>query len=236
MDRAFPTLHDPEISSYTSTGIVSTVHPIERLRYVARAGSAPDSFLVAESVPALAAFSHDPNAMLVALKGLITRQPESPGLLGLAAHMVHSLDPVSAGWAFADDLHADRTADIAETLAIAESGGTDVIDSVASGVDADSGALTMLCPPGTTAWIGKARSEGRSVAVVTPKGSRLPPLLWARFVSKHDRIQTGVGESVAGELELIDAALFDDAVGNSGVTPLAEWEADSPDVAEVARF
>ena len=221
---------------HAKTGIVGGVHPIERLRYVARAGSAPDSFLVAESVPALAVFSDDPNAMLIALKGLITRQPESPGLLGLAAHMVHSLDPVSAGWAFADALRTDRTADIAETIAIAESGGTDLIDSVASGVDPESGCLTMLCPAGTDAWIQRARSDGRSVAVVTPKGSRLPTLLWSRFITKHERVQTDPKQTIAGELELIDAGRFDDTVCDEGLMPLAEWEADCPDVAEVARF
>lgn len=201
------------------------MHPIERLRYVARAGSAPDRFLVAESVPALAAFAHEPNALLVALKGLITRQPESPGLLGLAAHMIHALDPIEAAWSYADALTEDRTADIAETVAIAEAGGTDVIDSIASGRDREGGELMMLCPLGTTAWIEHARSAGRSVAVVIPKGSRLPTMLWTRF-------HTGQPQ----DFEVVPAALFDDAVGETGVTPLAAWQPDCPDVAEVARF
>lgn len=201
------------------------MHPIERLRYVARAGSAPDSFLVAESVPALAAFAREPNALLVALKGLITRQPDSPGLLGLAAHMVHSLDPIAAGWSYADELTEDRTADIAETVAITEAGGTDVIDSIASGRDSETGELMMMCPVGTKAWIQHARSAGRSVAVVTPKGSRLPTMLWTRFSTGHSH-----------DVELVAADSFDDAVSDSGITPLAAWQPDCPDVAEVARF
>lgn len=199
------------------------MHPIERLRYVARAGSAPDSFLVAESMPALAAFAHDPNALLIALKGLISRQPESPGLLGLAAHMLHSLDPISAGWTYADDLTEDQTVDIAEMVAISESGGTDVIDTVASGIDADSGELMMLCPTGTEAWINSARAAGRSVVAVTPKGSRLPKMLWTRFRANHQH-------------ELLVANVFDDVIGPLGVTPLGDWQPDCPDVAEVARF
>ena len=216
------------------------MHPIERLRYVARAGSAPDSFLVAEAVPALNAFAHDPNAMLVALKGLISRQPESPGLLCLAAHMIHALEPVAAGWAFADSLEEDQTLDIAETIAITEAGGTDVIDSIASGIDPqfDLDAetdISVLCPAGTTAWIAHAREAGRSVAVVTPLGSRLPALLWERFRNHQERLGDGTSGH-SGEHELISLDVFDDVIGPTGLTPLDAWQSDSPDVAEVARF
>lgn len=182
---------------------------------------------MAESVPAFAAFARDPNAMLVALKGLVSRQPESSGLLCLAAHMVHSLDPVTSGWEFADALTADQTMQIAETVAITEAGGTDVIDSIASGIDTETSDVELLCPVGTKAWIEQARSAGRSLATVTPLGSRLPAMLWTRFQREHPR---------AGDLEVLPLSLFDDVVGPSGLTPLSEWEPDAPDVAEVARF
>lgn len=227
------------------------MHPIERLRYVARAGTAPDTFLVAESVPAFAAFARNPNAMLVSLKGLISRQPESPGLLCLAARMVHSLDAVAAGWEFADAMELDRTNDIAETIAITEAGGTDVIDSVATGLDGETGELVALCPAGTMAWIEAAREGGRSVAIVTPMGTRLPSMLWERFKRVHPRVAAlegsssaleepsstlEVSSSVLGEFELIPASSFDDVIGPDGLTPLDGWRPDCPDVAEVARF
>ncbi len=163
--------------------------------------------------------------MLIALKGLITRQPDSPGLLCLAAHMVHSLNPIDAGWEFASELSEDASGDIAETVAIAEAGGTDVIDSIASGIDAETGELVVMCPPGTTAWIEHARSSGRSVIVVMAKGSRLPTLLWGRFSSRY-----------SDNHEVVDGSSFDDAICASGITPLAAWRPDCPDVAEVARF
>lgn len=212
------------------------MHPIERLRYVARAGSAPDKMLVAESVPALAAFAHNPNALLVALKGLISRQRTSPGLLALGAHMMHSLEPIPAGWAFADELAADRTTEIAETVAIAEAGGTDVIDTVASGRNADSGEIEFLCPAGTEAWIDHAKGAGRSVVAVTPMGTRLPAMLWGRFIDEHDRVGGDDAGSLPGEFERLPATRFDDVIGPNGVTPLEDWEPDCPDVAEVARF
>lgn len=200
------------------------VHPIERLRYVARAGSAPDRILVAESVPALGAFASRPGAMLVALRQLIVRQPDSPGLLGLAAHMVQSLDPVEAGWEFADSLERDRTSEHAEEIAIAEAGGTDVIDSIASGPG------MVVCPAGTKAWIDHARSSGRSVAVVTPKGTRLPRLLWNSYLERNGLSSEGSGA------EVLSMDLFDDHIGPEGSAPLDDWTPDSPDVAEVARL
>ncbi len=173
--------------------------------------------------------------MLVALKGLISRQPESPGLLGLAAHVLQSLEPVAAGWEFADELAADKTMEIAETIAITEAGGTDVIDSIASGFDSESGGVMLLCPAGTTAWIEQARSDGRSIAGVTPLGSRLPAMLWSRYLKNHDRVGDS-REPTLGQHELIPVDQFDDLIGNTGLMPPADWRPDSPDVAEVARF
>ncbi len=197
---------------------------MERLRYVARAGSAPDRILVAESVPALGAFAGQPGPMLVALRQLIVRQPESAGLLALAAHMVHALEPVDAGWRFAESLEQDRTVDLAEELAVAESGGTDVIDSLISGPS------RALVPVGTTAWIATARSAGRSVALVTPRGTRLPPLLWRSYLDRN-----GLADD-SREVEILDLATFDDLIGPDGLLPVDSWRADCPDVAEVARL
>ncbi len=208
------------------------MHPIERLRYVARAGSAPDRILVSESVPALAAFARKPQALLVAVRQLIVRQPDSPGLYALAAHMIHALDAIDAGWDFAALLEQDRTAEIAESIAITEAGGTDVIDSIASGRGA-GGAVDVLCPAGTTAWIAHAREGGRSVAVVTPVGTRLPAMLWAGFLERNGLSSP---EPTTGESERIPLDAFDDLIGPDGIQPLSAWEPDAPDVAEIARF
>ncbi len=203
------------------------MHPIERLRYVARAGSAPDRILVAESIPAFSVFSQKPQMLLVAVRQLISRQPESPGLLALGAHMVQALDPLEAGWAFSDALNEDRTSDIAETIAVAESGGTDVIDSIASG-RTTGGAVEVVCPLGTRAWVEQARDAGRSVAIVTPLGTRLPPMLWSSFVERMNGPEVG-----ASDVLLLDE--FDDLIGPDGLGELTTWSPDCPDVAEIAR-
>lgn len=200
---------------------------MERLRYVARAGQAPDRVLVPESMSALTAFCRDDNAMLVALRQLIARQPESAGILCLGATIVHALDPCDAGWEFCDRVTADRTADIAETVAIAESGGTDVIDSIASGPG------EVLCPGGTTAWIEHARASGRSVVVVTPIGTRLPARMWRGFLARNGMSPENEGDQMA--MELLQISRFDDVVDADGVRPLEAWAADCPDVAELAH-
>ena len=200
------------------------MHPIERLRFVARSGHAPDRFLVAEALPAFSAFSSTPQMLLVAVRQLIGRHADSPGLLSLGAHMIDALDPMSAGWAFSEALSADRTNDIAETVAVAEAGGTDVIDSIASGRSSDG--VEVLCPVGTRAWMESSRKRGASPVIVTPFGTRLPPMLWGAF-------RSAVEEKTATELVMLDE--FDDVIGCNGVAPVSSWAPDCPDAAELAR-
>ena len=153
--------------------------------------------------------------------------------------MVHSLDPIDRGWEFADELAQDRTLEIAETIAITEAGGTDVIDSIASGLGAANENPVVLCPAGTKAWIDHAREQGRSLAAVTPLGSRLPPMLWSRYLDLNVTVgNTGAeafGEAIPGEHELIALDVFDELIGSAGLTPPNDWRPDCPDVAELAR-
>jgi len=200
------------------------MHPIERLRYVARAGSAPDRILVAESVPAFSAFADNPGALLISLRQLIVRQPESPGLVVLGARILSAIDPIDAAWDFVDEIESDQTAYVADELAVDEAGGIEIVETLAS----RSGLL--LCPPGAGSWIAEARGLGRSVAATTPLGSRLPKLLWDGFL---ERATAG---SVGAPLELIETDGVDELVGPDGVYDTASWSADCADVVELARF
>ena len=200
------------------------MHPIERLRYVARAGSAPDRILVAESVPAFSAFADNPGALLISLRQLIVRQPESPGLVVLGARILSAIDPIDAAWAFVDELESDQTGYLTDELAVDEAGGIEIIETLAS----RSGLL--LCPPGAGSWIAEARGLGRSVAATTPLGSRLPKLLWEGFLERS------TAGSVGAPLELIETDSVDELVGPDGVYDTASWSADCSDVVELARF
>jgi hypothetical protein len=87
------------------------VHPIERLRYVARAtdDSGP-SLLVREAAGALASFSRDPAALVTACRRLVDRQPNAAAIWWLAARVLGATEPASEAWAAADEIESDLSA------------------------------------------------------------------------------------------------------------------------------
>ncbi|NIR37785.1 MAG: hypothetical protein GWN79_27235 [Actinobacteria bacterium] len=93
------------------------MHPIERLRYVARAGDVPAAPLVREAAAALAAFADDPMELLTACKQLIERRPACGPLVWVAARMLTGSDPSTEAWDAVEALERDRTgAELAHAL------------------------------------------------------------------------------------------------------------------------
>jgi hypothetical protein len=86
------------------------MHPIERLRYVARASGVPQSILVREAAGALLSFSREPHGLVTACRRMISRQPGSGPLLWLASRVLSSGDPGSELRACLDQLDTDQTA------------------------------------------------------------------------------------------------------------------------------
>ncbi len=85
------------------------MHPIEQLRYVARASGADGGLLVQEAASALSVFSRDPGAMLTACRRLLTRQPAVGPLWWMSARMVTCADARREARQIIEDLHEDRT-------------------------------------------------------------------------------------------------------------------------------
>lgn len=85
------------------------MHPIERLRYVARSDGAPADVLVRESATALGAYRGDPAGMLTACRRMLDRQLTCAPLWWLCARMLCSPDPVAEGDAAVDQLSSDTT-------------------------------------------------------------------------------------------------------------------------------
>lgn len=85
------------------------MHPIEQLRYVARASGADAGLLVEEAASALSVFGRDPAAMLTASRRLLTRQPAVGPLWWMCAQMVTTPDARAAARAVAQELREDRT-------------------------------------------------------------------------------------------------------------------------------
>jgi hypothetical protein len=88
------------------------VHPIERLRYVARASGAPQAALVRETAAALGSLAFDPAGLVTACRRVLDRHPSSGALWWLAARVLTTMgDPDEEGWRCADELDEDPTAD-----------------------------------------------------------------------------------------------------------------------------
>jgi hypothetical protein len=86
------------------------VHPIERLRYVARASGADQTLLVRETAQALSAFRGDPSGLVAACRRIVDRHPTSAPLWWLCARVLTSPDGQREAWAAVDEIEGDTTA------------------------------------------------------------------------------------------------------------------------------
>lgn len=85
------------------------MHPIERLRMVARAEGAGATLLAREAAGALAAFAAEPAALVTGCRRLIDRHPEVGPLWWLAARVLMASDAASEARRCADVLDEDDT-------------------------------------------------------------------------------------------------------------------------------
>lgn len=83
------------------------MHPIERLRYVARARGAGPTAIAREAAGALAGFSDDPAGLVTACRRLVDRHPTDGTVWWLAARVLAAADPGSEAWRAAESLEDD---------------------------------------------------------------------------------------------------------------------------------
>lgn len=93
-----------------ATGTVAFVHPIEHLRYVARAHGVDPAALVEETAHALGSLYVDPAGLVVACRRIVERHPFTGPLWWLCANVSTSSEPFEAVWELADQIRRDRTA------------------------------------------------------------------------------------------------------------------------------
>ena len=86
------------------------MHPIERLRYVARSQGAPPDVLVHESALALVAFRDDPAGMVAACRRIIDRQLTCGPLWWLCARILCAPEPMHEARAAVLEMEQDPTA------------------------------------------------------------------------------------------------------------------------------
>jgi len=86
------------------------MHPIERLRYVARAGGVDQALLTREAAGALASLGMDPAGLVTSCRRLVGKHPRAGALWTLAARVLTSTEPMQAAWELTEDLDSDPTA------------------------------------------------------------------------------------------------------------------------------
>lgn len=85
------------------------MHPVERLRYVARATGYPQGVVVTETARALASFAGDPQGLVTSCRRMVQRQPGSAPLVWLCARALTAPDPRAEIRAALDEFDGDRT-------------------------------------------------------------------------------------------------------------------------------
>ncbi|CAN5880770.1 hypothetical protein BH23ACT2_BH23ACT2_24090 [soil metagenome] len=87
------------------------MHPIERLRYVARASGAPADDVVREAAASLAGFADDPASLVTACRRLVDRHAANGPIWWLCARTLVASDPGDEAWRCLDDVTTDPTVD-----------------------------------------------------------------------------------------------------------------------------
>ena len=85
------------------------MHPIERLRYVARVGGVDQGELVREAASALSGLGDDPGGLIMSCRRLLDRHPTAGALWFLCARMLTAADARAEAWFATEDLEKDPT-------------------------------------------------------------------------------------------------------------------------------
>lgn len=88
------------------------MHPIERLRYLARSSGGDARVMVGETASALRGLGMDPAGLVVACRRIVERHPTSGPLWWLCAHVLTSADPYATARRLADEIDADATPEV----------------------------------------------------------------------------------------------------------------------------
>jgi hypothetical protein len=222
------------------------VHPIERLRYVARGGWGGSSIVAAEAAWALADLAqHEAPALVPACRRLLDRQPGCGALWWLAAKVLSAGDPVGEARRCASALEEDSTPQM--LLASLPSGARAVrhggIGDVA-GADLVVVEIEALGPGGMVAdadsagLLEAAHAAEVALWLEAGVGRVLPPRLWDSLESRVARSRRRHGRSLrtlSGHHELFELRGVERVVGPRGAKGLdvALSETDCPEPPEM---
>lgn len=180
------------------------MHPIERLRFVARAEGAPQSTLVSEAARALTAFANDPAGMVMAVQRLISHHPEMGSMWWLGARVLSSTDGAQEAFTASEELEDD-----------------DTTRQLLRHLDPEATVVIAGWPPAVVSALAK-RGSGRVLVLDTDReASGAHRTLDHRGVDAYLVPMTGIAAAVAAADVVVieveaggpDAALFGPASG-----------------------
>lgn len=144
------------------------MHPIERLRYVARASGAAQEILVSESASALGDLGFDPQGLVTSCRRLIAKHPTAGALWWMSARLLTALDPRSEARACVREISGDATSrelayDLPEEATVLVVGWPDLVSEAL----ARRGDLTVLVVDVHDEGRGLVRRLDRAEVVAT---------------------------------------------------------------------
>jgi hypothetical protein len=197
------------------------VHPIERLRYVARSGWGAPDVLAAEAAWALADLAdREAPAVLPACRRLLDRHPGCGPMWWVAARILTAGDPVTEGERCADALECDRTDELldealpAGARIVRRGGVSDAASADVVVVPVDAlGPGGMVVDADILGLLEAARVVEVPIWVEAGVGRILPPRLWEALTTKLASA-TGIHTGVMVELTGVERV-----VGPTGAQP-----------------
>jgi hypothetical protein len=166
------------------------VHPIERLRYVARSSGAPQELMVRETAMALASFADDPSGLVTACRRIVSRQLTAGALWWLCSRMLCAPEPFAEARAAVEEIEDDPTP---RRLAAALPEGGDV--------------AVLGWPPQIAAALSRRGDVSAMVIDTNGEAASFVGHLLHRDVEAFDVASAGLGAAVANAgLVVLDAS------------------------------
>jgi len=184
------------------TATLPGVHPIEHLRYLARADSTEAARMVGETATALGSLGNDPATLVLAVRRILERHASVGPMWWMCAHLLVAADVYDRAWDLADEVADDPTADVLDTALT----GIDRAE-VAIVVLAAGSPDRLLVSPKMGAEARVAAAAEQPVWLVTPVGTCLP----TRYVE-------AVAEAAGPRLVELDRAVVSRVIGPHGAS------------------
>jgi hypothetical protein len=209
------------------------VHPIERLRFVARAQGVPGDVLAMEATAALMTFADDPAALVAGCRRVLSRQCGCGPLWWACARLLTADDLRRVARETISALEGDTTE---AALSIALFGDHDAADHDAGAQESARPQLVRAHAIGDGGAIVDASDLDRMDPDAEPRwlvagvGVHLSDPMWASLVEHWSAAR-------AGDQDLVPVDRFTHFVGPDGPLPLvALGEADCPVASELFRL